>query len=91
MKRRITRLTVLQTGKLLATLYGFLSIILLPFVLIGVIANSRNLAMLLMLFAYPIIGFVGGIVLAIFYNFAAKWMGGLEIEEEAMEIENRLY
>jgi hypothetical protein len=25
MKRRITRLTVLQTGKLLALLYGFLS------------------------------------------------------------------
>ena len=60
MKRRITRLTVLQTGKLLALLYCFVSVIMLPFMLFAVVANPKGFRMLFMVFVYPIVGFVGG-------------------------------
>jgi hypothetical protein len=87
MKRRITRLTVLQTGKLLAVLYGFLSIVILPFLLIAMLfAGAKVIApMLVMLVLYPIMGFIGGIIMAALYNLASKWIGGLEVTVEAVE------
>ena len=88
MKKRITRLAVMQTGKMLAVLYGFLSAIMLPFMLIGIIANPKNFSMLFMLFLYPIMGFIGGILMSALYNLAAKWIGGIEISVESIETEN---
>jgi len=88
MKKRITGLAVMQTGKMLAALYGFLSIVILPFMLIGIIANPRNFPMLFMLLLYPIMGFIGGIIMAALYNLSAKWIGGFEISVESIETES---
>lgn len=85
MKRRITRLSVLQTGKLLAILYAFMSVIMLPFMLIGMSKSPGGGFMLLMLLLYPIMGFVGGIIMAALYNLASKWIGGLEVTVEDVE------
>jgi len=90
MKQRIVKLSVLQTGKLLAVLYGFISIVMLPFMFIAMLANTEEgagpmLGMLVMLLLYPLMGFIGGIVMAALYNLAAKWMGGLEFCVEAVE------
>lgn len=86
MKKRITKLTVMQTGKMLGALYGFFSLVALPFFLIGIIANPKSFFMLFMLLLYPIMGFIGGILLAFFYNIVAKWIGGIEVSVEETEI-----
>ena len=85
MKKRITRLAVLQTGKMMAVLYAFFGITMLPFILIGTIGNSGNFFVLFMLLLYPIMGFLGGILMAFLYNITAKWVGGLEVSVEAIE------
>ncbi|MBD3308681.1 hypothetical protein GF348_20040 [candidate division KSB3 bacterium] len=82
MKQRITRLSVLQTGKLLAMLYGFISVIMLPFMLLGMSRHSGGGITLFMLLLYPVMGFVGGIIMAALYNLASGWIGGLEITVE---------
>lgn len=87
MKKRITRLTVMQMGKMLGVLYGFLSLILLPFFLIGIIANPKDFFMLFVLLIYPIAGFILGILMAFLYNIAAKWLGGIEVSVEEIETE----
>ena len=89
MKRRITRLAVMQTGKMLAVLYGFLSIIMLPFMLIGIFVDPspNRFPVLFILLLYPVMGFILGILTAVFYNIAAKWIGGIEVSVEALETE----
>lgn len=87
MKRRIIRLSVLQTGKLLAVFYGLFSLILLPFMLVAMLAGGDKAVrpMLGMLLLYPVMGFVGGILMAAVYNRSAKWVGGLEVMVETAE------
>ena len=85
MKHRITGMSVLQTGKLLALLYGFMSVIMLPFMLFGMSRSPDGGMMLFMLLLYPIMGFVGGIIMAALYNLASKWVGGFEVTVEAIE------
>ena len=87
MKKRVTRITVMQTGKLLAVLYGFISLVMLPFILIAMLAGGAKAVapMLGMILLYPIMGFIGGILVAAIYNLAAKWVGGLEVCVETTE------
>jgi len=90
MKQRIVKLSVLQTGKLLAALYGFIALVMLPFMFIIMLANPEEgagpmVGMLVMLLLYPLMGFVGGILMAALYNLASKWVGGLEMSVEAVE------
>ena len=87
MRKRITRLTVVQTGKLLAALYGMLSLVMLPFMLIAMLVGGAKAIspMLFMLLLYPVMGFIGGILMAALYNLASKWTGGLEVTVETVE------
>ena len=41
--------------------------------------------MVLFLVLYPILGFIGGIIGAAFYNLAAKVAGGLELSFDSLE------
>jgi hypothetical protein len=82
MKQRVTRLSVLQTGKLLGALYAMIS---LPFVVIGMSRSSGGAVVVLMLLLYPFLGFVWGVITAALYNFAAKWIGGIEVTVETVE------
>ena len=81
MERELERLAVLQMGKVLAILYGFIGVIMIPFALIGALANPKDLslmvAMIVMVVLYPVMGFVSGIITAALYNLVAKWVGGL--------------
>ena len=89
MKKRITRFAVLQTGKVLAAFYGLFSIVMLPFMLIAILADPspNRFPMLFMLLLYPIMGFILGILMAVFYNISATWIGGIEVSVEALETE----
>jgi hypothetical protein len=63
-----------------AVLYGIFSIILLPFFLIMAIADFGKFApMMFLVFLYPVMGFIGGIIGAAIYNLASRIVGGLEI------------
>ena len=83
----IKRFSIFQTGKLLAVLYGLLSLIIfLPVFLILLLFNpGEAMTFLLMALVYPIMGFVCGVIGAVFYNLAAKFAGGLEVTLEAAE------
>ncbi len=79
MRRRVIRISVLQTGKCLAVLYSLMAVILLPFTMIVGTSNPGGQYMVLMLLLYPIMGFVSGIIMAALYNLASRWTGGLEV------------
>jgi hypothetical protein len=80
----IKRFNIVQTGKVLGILYGMLAIIMIPFILIGIFAGGKGgeglAPMLIMVILYPVMGFIGGIIGAAFYNLAARWVGGLKID-----------
>jgi hypothetical protein len=86
MVTRISRFSILQTGKILAVFYGFFSAILFPIFLIITFAQGvEALPMLLMLILYPLFGFIGGIIGAALYNLASRIIGGLEFTLEVTQ------
>lgn len=83
MKKRITRLSILQTGIFMAVLYGLLALIFIPFFIAGLFATgmgSEAMGFLFMLVLYPVMGFIGGIICAFIFNVTAKFTGGFEYE-----------
>jgi hypothetical protein len=95
---RIKRIEPIQLGKMLGVIYGLLSLIFVPFVLLFAAAslvagNARGEAAifsvgfaLVMIVVMPIMyagmGFIGGVIGAFIYNLVAKWIGGIEVEFE---------
>jgi len=43
---------------------------------------GMGMVMLIVPVIYPVMGFVGGVIGALIYNLAAKWLGGIEVEVE---------
>jgi hypothetical protein len=89
MRKRLSYVSPLQVGKVLAVLYGLLSLIFLPFfLLITFLAPTRRngppgflfggIFMVIFPFIYAVMGFVFGIIAAAIYNLVAKWTGGIE-------------
>jgi hypothetical protein len=77
---KIRRFSILQTGKMLAVLYGFFSIIILPiFFIMLLVKPVEAIPLLIMAILYPVMGFIGGIIGAALYNLASRFMGGLEL------------
>ena len=90
MKKQLTYITPLRAGIVLGALYGILSLLVVPFVLLAVLiggkAGAHTPAVFGMGFAiflpvlYAAVGFIGGIIAAALYNLIAKWTGGFEFE-----------
>ncbi len=93
MKQRINSVGVLSCAKISAIVYGAISLIIMPFVLLAglfmsILPRTENappggllvLFALIMPFFYAAIGFVVGALGAFVYNLAAKWVGGIEID-----------
>lgn len=93
--RRLKRIAPLQLGKMLALLYGIMGLIFIPIFLFMSAASSQvspDQRMGLMAFGagfalfmpvlYAVIGFIFGVIGALIYNLAAKWVGGIEVEVE---------
>jgi hypothetical protein len=75
------------SGKIFPLLYGVIAGIFAPFALLGGIFGEGGMVagviMVVMLIVfYPIMGFVGGVISAAIYDFAAGLIGGLEITLE---------
>jgi hypothetical protein len=91
MKKQLTYITPLRAGIVLGVLYGILSLLVVPFVLLAALLGSKTgvpgpsiflgvgLAILLPVL-YAVAGFIGGVIGAALYNLIAKWTGGLEFE-----------
>jgi hypothetical protein len=101
MKKRLTRVAPLQLGKVLAVLYGFFSLLVVPFVvlasLLGAKAGHHNPAfpaniilVVLIPILYAVLGFVGGVIAAAIYNLVASWTGGIEFSFENADEEQTL-
>ncbi|HUA66817.1 MAG TPA: hypothetical protein VME24_13290 [Alphaproteobacteria bacterium] len=82
MKKRITYVSPLQLGIVLALLYGLISLILVPFLLLGAMFGPHGGFGAIFVIFIPIIyaagGFIGGVLSAFLYNIVAKWSGGIE-------------
>ncbi|MFP6597714.1 MAG: hypothetical protein VCC01_09680 [Candidatus Hydrogenedentota bacterium] len=81
---RITRIGVLQTGKITAVLYGVIGVIISPFILLGGMFGEGGMVAAVMIAVmliviYPIFGFIGGITMAAIFNFSVSLIGGFEI------------
>ena len=81
MKKRLTYVAPLQLGIVHAVLYGIISLILVPFLLIAALFGHGGFSAILIIFIpviYAILGFIAGIIVAFIYNLVAKWTGGIE-------------
>ena len=81
MKVKLRRLGILDTGKLVAVIYGLISLLLLPLLSLALIITQKEGAgrTMLMLLIYPILGFITGVIGAVIYNLAAKITGGIKM------------
>jgi hypothetical protein len=83
LKKQITSISPLQTAKVFALLYFFITI---PFVVLMAIVfsmspmpNRPSMAMFFILpFIYAICGFIFTVFGAWIYHMVAKWVGGIE-------------
>jgi drug/metabolite transporter superfamily protein YnfA len=88
MKKRLTHINPVHTGKVLAALGGLYSLFGLLFfamvIGIGMVTGNYHLGStvgpdaFVMLLVPPIIGCIYGVVGAVVYNSIAKWTGGIE-------------
>ncbi len=93
MKVKLKRIPPLPAAKIAAAIYGCLSLIFVPFMLIGTIAGlasgveGSGAAAGLGLFMFILIpifyiaaGFIGTLIGCFIYNLVAGWIGGIELE-----------
>ena len=85
MKKRITRISVLQSSKIATALYALMGFI---YTLIGIpmlIFGGDKLKIIgiiyiLMPVVLAIFGFIFFVIFAALYNLFARWLGGMEFE-----------
>lgn len=86
MKKRIKRISVKQSAKVITSIYGLAALIIgVPLVVIQMIATRdvvTSFGILLFLALYLLIAFVGIMLVFTVYNFVAKKFGGIEVELE---------
>ena len=90
MKKQLIRIAPLKTGIVLGVLYGIISLIFVPILLLATTFGRPagtptptifgiGLAIFFPVL-YAVVAFIGGIIVAAIYNIVAKWTGGLEFE-----------
>jgi len=92
MKKQITRISILQSSKILVALYvlfGFIyTLVGIPLIIFG---GKEMMIMGVIYAAMPVLmGIFGFIFFALFaavYNLLAKWLGGVEVVVSDIETE----
>jgi uncharacterized oligopeptide transporter (OPT) family protein len=88
MKKRLTNVSPLQLGIVLGVVYGIISLIFVPFFIIGALFGHAGFGVVFAIF-FPVIyaaaGFIGGVISAFVYNIVAKWTGGIEFTTEEIQ------
>lgn len=98
MKKRLTRVSPVQLGIVLAVLYALISLVLvIPLGALSMMSNAfmqqhgvhsvgaslfTGAFLFLMPVIYAVLGFVGGVIVAVIYNVVASFTGGIEVTVE---------
>lgn len=92
MRKRLRRISVLQTSKVAAVLYGILGLCIVPFLLLlnafapgetGMFGMGAGLlGALIVPVLYAVMGFIGTALVCALYNVLAGLTGGIEFEVE---------
>jgi hypothetical protein len=90
MKSRIARISVHQTSKTLAFIYGLLALLITPFMVIFSLSEpvDESVPAVVWLFfplIYAALAYPGFAILFLIYNFVAKRAGGIEMEMAPVE------
>src|ERR1700722_12007714 len=90
MKKELVSIAPLRAGIIRGVLYGAVSLIALPFILLGILLGHKagggsavivGVAMVIFIpVVYATLGFIGGVIAAAVYNLIAQWTGGIEFE-----------
>lgn len=81
MKKQITRISPVQSAKVIALQYFLFSIPLVALMAIPMMASPRHPSMIFLIifpFMYLIFGFIFTLLGSWIYNVAAGWVGGIE-------------
>jgi hypothetical protein len=96
----IKSVKVLSVAKIMGAVYAAIGLLFLPFVLLMSLAGSLvphqegqgNLGPIISLFfglfapvIYGVMGFILGALSAFLYNLFAKWVGGIEVQVQAVD------
>lgn len=90
MKKQLTRVSILQSSKIVTALYLLLGFIYtaigIPMVVFG---DDKfriiGIVYILMPIVMAIFGFIFFVIFAALYNLLAKWLGGIEVEVKDVE------
>ncbi|HEX6052608.1 MAG TPA: hypothetical protein VFZ21_25260 [Gemmatimonadaceae bacterium] len=87
MRQQITRLSPLQTAKVMAAMYGLMGFIFIPFMYFAMSRGSGDsvpggMFLILAPLAYAAFGFVFVAIGCLLYNFVASFTGGIEVDLE---------
>ena len=95
MKKQLTHIDPLKAGTILGILYGIMALIFMPFVLIATLLGNKTGSPAPAIFGagfaimlpviYAVVGFIGGLIMALLYNLVAKWTGGFVFEVRELE------
>ena len=98
MKLTLQRIAPLQAGKIFGALYGLLSLLFIPMMILfmgaAALAGGKPVGppmfvavgmMVLAPLFYALMGFITGLIGAWVYNLLAGWMGGFELEFQSHE------
>ena len=86
MRQQITRLSVHQTAKVFAVIYGLLGFVFLPFVWIVSAFSPQNddfgggVWLLIFPAIYAVFGYIFTAIGCVIYNWVAGMIGGIEVE-----------
>jgi hypothetical protein len=79
---RLVRIAPIKAAKIAAVLYGLMSLLFLPFIVLSRAwaTNPPSLAFFLLVIpGYACLGFVTTAIVASLYNVAARYVGGIEV------------
>jgi hypothetical protein len=87
MRQQITRLSPIQTAKVMAALYGLMGFIFLPLFFFAMRLGPEEtrpagLVLLMAPLAYAAFGFIFVAIGCLLYNFVASFTGGIEVDLE---------
>ena len=90
MRHQITRLSPVQTAKVMAALYGLMGFIFIPFIYFAMglapgETRPGGIFLILAPLAYAAFGFVFIALGCLLYNFVASFTGGIEVDLEPSE------